>query len=322
MEISIEKRLGGDLIKEKDYTYGSPLGFLLASLKGISQVFLIDNAITGFIFLIAISVASIPLGIITLASAMIGTWIVGFGGANPNLINQGLFGYNSVLTGLALALFLDGGNRWMFALFGAAIAALFTASMMHVIKIIDLPVLTFPYILLTWLILLACFRMTVLKLSPDLIPQDLSRIKMDMTGSIEISGLVDGIGQVFFMDNVWSAIIILIGIFYSGWKLGLYALVGTSIAWITAYGLGVDIESFNMGIYGYNAVLTIIAISVVFDANQRYSMLTGCVAAILTVPFTASIGDWLTPYGIPALTMPFVLVTWIFLSMRKVLPNF
>lgn len=282
---------------------------------------LIDNAITGFIFLIGITVASLSLGIITLASTMIGTWIVRRSGADLPTVNQGLFGFNSVLTGLALFLFLDGDNRWLFALIGAAVAALFTASFMNVMNKFEIPSLTFPYILLTWLVLLASFRLTALKLSPDLIPQNLSRWKMEAGGSIEMSGLIDGVGQIFFLDHLWASVIILIGIFYAGWKLGVYAVVGTSLAWLTAYLMGAEFSSLNVGIYGYNAVLTIIAVSAVFDSKQRLSILTGCVAAILTVPFTASISDWLTPYGLPALTMPFVLVTWIVLSMRKVLPK-
>ena len=54
-------------------------------------------------------------------------------------INQGLLGYNSVLTGLALALFLSGPYMWIVALVGAAIAAIFTASMMHFMQKTEIP---------------------------------------------------------------------------------------------------------------------------------------------------------------------------------------
>ncbi|HIW31859.1 MAG TPA: urea transporter, partial [Candidatus Paenibacillus intestinavium] len=49
--------------------------FILASFKGVSQVLLIENAISGFIITAAIMAANFSLGIITLLSAMIGTWI-------------------------------------------------------------------------------------------------------------------------------------------------------------------------------------------------------------------------------------------------------
>ena len=80
--------------------------FIAASLKGISQVILIENAITGLLILIAITIESYYLGIIALLSAIIGTLVAKFGGADENTINQGLFGYNSVLTGMALVIIL------------------------------------------------------------------------------------------------------------------------------------------------------------------------------------------------------------------------
>ena len=108
---------------------GGFITFIAASLKGISQVILIENAITGLLILIAITIDSYYLGIIALLSAIIGTLVGKFGGADEKTINQGLFGYNSVLTGMALALFLSGPYMWIIALVGAAVAAIFTATM-------------------------------------------------------------------------------------------------------------------------------------------------------------------------------------------------
>lgn len=77
-----------------------------------------------------------------------------------------------------------------------------------------------------------------------------------------------------------------------------------------------------LGLYGYNAILTMLAVSVVFKTvPNRFTLFTGIVAVCLTVVFTGSIDTWLLPYGLPTLTMPFVLSTWIFLGARKILPN-
>ena len=114
--------------KRTSFMDGKFFTFIAASLKGISQVILIENAITGLLILIAITIESYYLGIIALLSAIIGTLVAKFGGADENTINQGLLGYNSVLTGMALALFLSGPYMWIVALVGAAIAAIFTAT--------------------------------------------------------------------------------------------------------------------------------------------------------------------------------------------------
>src|SRR5690625_5010967 len=100
----------------KSFREGDVYQFVIASLKGISQIVLIENVITGLIILAAITVASPFLGIVTLLSVVIGTFVALIGGADKNAVHSGLFGYNSALTGLALALFLTGPYNWIIAL--------------------------------------------------------------------------------------------------------------------------------------------------------------------------------------------------------------
>ena len=151
--------------KRTSFMDGKFMTFITTSLKGISQVILIENAITGLLILIAITIESYYLGIIALLSAIIGTLVGKFGGVAEQTINQGLLGYNSVLTGMALASFLSGPYMWIIALVGSAIAAIFTATMLHFMKKTEIPILTFPFIILTWFILLASYKLKVIKLS-------------------------------------------------------------------------------------------------------------------------------------------------------------
>jgi len=297
--------------------------FLLASLKGISQVMLIENAITGLIILLAITTFSYTLGIIALLSTFIGTIIGEIGGADKESINQGLFGYNSVLTGLALILFLTGPYQWIIALAGAALAALLTATMMHVMKNTGIPVFTFPFITITWFMILASYRLKAFRLTSGLVPQDLSHWELDITGKINwIEGAFDGIGQIFFVQGTLSGILLFIAVFVAGWKLGLYAVLGNTVALLTSYLFGGEHTLIYMGLYGYNAILAILAVAATFNTDRhRFGLFSGILAACLTVPFTASVATWLLPYGLPALTMPFVLSAWLFLGARKVLPN-
>ncbi|MEH7092982.1 urea transporter (plasmid) [Priestia megaterium] len=302
---------------------GFPL-LMLASFRGISQVMLIENAVTGFIILVAITVSSYLLGVITLLSAIIGTLVGKLGGETTKEgVNSGLFGYNSVLTGIGLTLYLHGSYQWVISLIGAAVAAIFTATMMHFMKKSEIPILTFPFIGLTWFTLLASYKLKAFKLSSGLVPQDLSHWKLNIAGDINwTEGIFNGIGQIFFLDNILSGILLFVAVFWAGWKFGLYAIVGNAAALVTAYALGGEHTLLYMGLYGYNAILTIFAVSIVFNSEQnRFAPLSGIIAACLTVPITASVSTILMPYGLPALTMPFVLCTWIFLGARKVLPS-
>ncbi|EWH19894.1 urea transporter [Bacillus haynesii] len=296
---------------------------ITASLKGISQVILIENVMTGFLILIAITVSSYYLGIIALLSAIIGTLVGKFGAADEKIINQGLLGYNSVLTGMALALFLTGPYMWLVALIGSAVAAIFTAALMHFTKRTEVPILTFPFIILTWFILLGSYKLKGIRLSSALIPQDLTHWKLKIAGEVNLmDGVFHGIGQVFFLNNTVSGILIFLAVFWAGRKLGLYAVIGNAVAIIIAFLLGGERSLITSGLYGYNAILTILAVSAVFNReHNRFAFLSGIISACLTVPITAGLSTYLLPYGLPALTMPFVLCSWLFLGARKVLPN-
>lgn len=297
--------------------------FISASLKGISQVILIENTITGFLILVAITIASYYLGIIALLSALIGTLVGKAGGANEETINQGLLGYNSVLTGMALALFLDGPYMWVVALVASAIAAIFSAAMMRLMKRTQIPVLTAPFIILTWFTLLSSYKLKGIRLNPQLAPQNLANWTLNITGEINlIDAIFHGIGQVFFLDHLISGIILFMAVLFASRKLALYTAIGNIVAIITGYLLGGEHTLIMAGLYGYNAILTIIAVSAVFNHDHhRFSLFSGLFAAGLTVPLVAGMSTLLLPYGLPVLTMPFVLCTWLILSARKALPN-
>ena len=278
---------------------------------------------TGVLILLAITVSDYFLGVIALLSAIIGTLIGTIGGADKKSVNQGLFGYNSVLTGIALTEYLIGPSQWIIALIASAVAAIFTAALMHIMRKTEIPILTFPFFITTWFIFLASYRLKSLHLSADLEPQSLANWTLNIAGNGSwLEGSFKGIGQIFFLDNTLSGVILFIAIFFAGWKFGLYAIVGNATALLVSYQLEGEHVLIFMGLYGYNAILAILAVSVVFNTESRkFSVITGIIAACLTVPIMAGLSTLLLPYGLPALTMPFVLSTWLVLGAKKVLPK-
>ena len=307
---------------QKHLTASNVLNMFSASLKGISQVLLIENAITGLIVLVAISLYSVPLSIMTFISSFIGTVTAKIGGADEKLISQGLFSFNSALSGLATVFFLEGNHLWIIALFSAVIATIFTAGMMHLTKPFDVPSLTFPYIILTWFLLTASHRLQFFEVINSLVPQGLAYWHLDITGPINlISGFTKSIGQIYFLDNIWGGLLILAGIFFASKRLGMLAIYATIISLLAAYYLGSEHSLMNSGLYGYNAILTIFAVSDVFHNKKKLIPFSGLLAAVISVLITASLDSFLLPYGLPPLTMPFVLSTWLFLFARKLMPN-
>ncbi|MFS0691151.1 urea transporter [Sporosarcina sp. 179-K 8C2 HS] len=295
--------------------------FLLATMKGISQVLLIENWITGLLILSAITVTSFKLGLIAFLSAAIGTLFGQVGGGNPSSVERGLFGYNPTLTGMALFLYLEGPANWGIALFGAVIAAAFTASVMRFLQPAGMPTLTFPYIITTWLIMLSSYRFEAFALTDEIVPQSLSHWKLESAGEIQwLNAFLDGAGQIFFLQGIVAGLLLFLGIFIANWQMGLYALAGNFIGMFTAYILGGEHTLIDAGLYGYNAILTALAVGVVFRAGpNRISLFIAIIACVLTVVIIGSVDTVLLPYGLPALTMPFALSTSIFIGARMMM---
>lgn len=295
---------------------------LLVSLKGIAQVIFIENAFSGLLILAGIFVSSISLGMIAFLSACIATLIGKFGGASKTMVNQGLLSFNSVLAGMALFMNLTGEDRWIIALAGAAVTTILTAAMQYWLRNAGIPAFTFPFIITTWLFLLSSYRLPSFHLNPQLAPTELANKSVQLGGPLHwLNGIINGVGEVYFMNHVGSGLLIIAGIFWASRRLGVYAVIGSAMALLIANLLGGDHASLNDGLYGYNAVLTILATGAIFDAKNRWAPVIGAVAAVITVPITASISSWLLPYGLPTLTLPFVLCSWVFLAARKVLPK-
>lgn len=281
---------------------------------------MIENAWTGFIILVALATVHVKLAVIALLSALVGTIVAYAGGAERTSVEQGLFGFNAVLTGLGLTTFVNA--NLLIVLAAAGLSTLFTAALMHVFSNIQLPVLTFPYTVVTWLVILAAYHLSAVQLHSGLVPQDLTHWHFNTAGQIELfSGLLNGVDQVYFQAGLWSGLLILLGIAVADWQLVLLAVAGTGAAWLTAFAMGAEMSNLNLGIFGYNAVLAIMAVSTVFNVKKRPGILMGLLAAISTVPVTAGLDTCLQFYGLPILTLPFVIVTWIFLGARKVLPR-
>ena len=287
-----------------------------ASLKGFSQVLLVGNTFSGCLILIGITLHSPALGLMAFLSSLVGTITAKYCGGNRQMIRDGIYSFNSVLCGITPMLFLSGDKRWFIALFAAAVAAVLMAILSKILSKSKIPVLTIPFVFVTWVGLLIAYQFDTLYMNPNFVISSPALWNLPTEGTPTlIIGLIKGIGEVFVIDSLIASLLILVALFWAGWRFGVYAIIGAFASWLTAYFIGADSQSLNLGLYNYNAVLTIIAVSLVYGKKR---LLIGIVAATLTVPVTAGLELLLDPLGLPALTFPFILCSWLFIGARKV----
>ncbi|MEZ9240825.1 urea transporter [Vibrio splendidus] len=115
-------------------------------LKGISQVSFIDNALSGFVILIAIALNNLKHALWVVASVVISTVFSHMIGASGALIEQGLYGYNAILATLALVFYPR--IPWPLTLLGMLLSCVITLGF-HELSLLPL---TAPFILSTWVV--------------------------------------------------------------------------------------------------------------------------------------------------------------------------
>ncbi len=124
--------------------------------RNVSQIFLINNTVTGIIFVIALLVASRWAALFALIGSAIAMGSVLALGANTVDIGNGLYGLSSVLTAIALgSVFYNPSWRvFVYTVFGVLVTVVIHGTLVSAFAPISLPAGTGPFVFATWLFLL------------------------------------------------------------------------------------------------------------------------------------------------------------------------
>ncbi len=133
-------------------TGGGLLDIAAGWLSGVSQVVLVEGALSGAVMLAGLFVAGWRVGVAAAAGSAVGTGIALLTGTPPAAVAAGLAGFSPVLTAIALAaVFLKPGPRaWAWGIAGAAV----TWGVTQLLALTPIPGYTWPFILTTWALLL------------------------------------------------------------------------------------------------------------------------------------------------------------------------
>jgi urea transporter len=128
-----------------------------APLAGIGQVMFQDEALSGLLFLLGVTLCPIIVqgwqaGKVQAfrqgAWTFVGAWVAGFFalamGEQHSVVDAGLFGFNGALAALAVSM---NRKEWWAPL----VFALLTVPLMMAFRAVEVPALTAPFVLSTWL---------------------------------------------------------------------------------------------------------------------------------------------------------------------------
>ena len=302
--------------------------FVNAILRGIGQVVFVNNPLSGLLILLALAIQSPWIAVMSLlgllASTLTAIWLQ----LDRTAIRNGIFGYNGILVGAALAIFgLSGNGSWhagwaiAVIVFAAHTTVLMKTMGMWLVTRFKVPPLTLPFNLVTLFFLSAVLFLpqSFFDLGPPALPAvPLSSINwLNLVRSLPI-----GFGQIFLVDRLLPGCLIFLAVAICTPLGALVGLLGCCLGVAIGLVVGVAPGTLYAGLWGYNAILTALAIGGVFYAPTLFGILLGCGCAIATTLFGGALSLLLSFLGLPVLSVPFCMATMSCVAlMRKFLPS-
>ena len=269
-------------------------------MRGMAQIMLQENAVTGFLFLAGIFYGSLYMGFAALAAVVAGTLTARVAKLDISSINKGIYGFSPALTGVALSLFFKSHPiTWGCIVAGGVIAAL----LQHFFLKRNVPVFTFPFVLTTWI-----FVLLISHFFPGL-----SNEPVQGTASVfnYFSFAVRGFGQVIFQNSFVSGILFLVAVFISSPVAALFGLAGAVLGGLFAFAFTPDVESIAAGLFSFNAVLA----AIVFARDK----LSDGAWMVFSVVLCTAISLLFFKFALIQLTFPFVAAAFLTLTIRGIL---
>lgn len=274
------------------------IDFLKILLRGISQVMLQNNTLTGLLFLVGIFYNSWLMGLGALIGVFTSTITAFILNYKKKDIYNGLYGFNGVLIGIALVFFFKVNILLVCLIILGSISSSIIMHFMHEKKLAPY---TFPFVLSTW------FLIFLIKFF-NFVPPKTQELT-DAVNLAIIPSLSTGFGQVMFQASVATGIIFLIGILMNSRISAIYAFIGSFTGMLIAFIFSFPLTLVNAGIFGFNGVLCGIA----FASKKKYSLFYATVSIIISVFIIYG----MISFNLIALTAPFVFSAWVTLALRR-----
>jgi urea transporter len=292
-------------------------------LRGIGQVMLQNNPLSGLLFLIGIFVNSWQSGLYALFGTVVATATAMLLGAPRHNVSSGLHGLNGTLTGLGLATFLYNDVTLVIYVAVAAMSVtVVMAAIQNVVGTRGYP-LTGPFILTTWIFIGAVYAYANVLGAPALgsphLPTGTPAVHVPFVAGDIVTAILNGVAQVMLQENPWTGAIFIVAIAIGSRISAAAALLGSTIAVVVAWFLGAAPELIRAGVYGFNGVLAAMAVGGVFFVLHGTTVVFSVIAVCFSTILYGSMSAILSPMSLPALTAPFVVTTWLCLLSRVTL---
>ena len=130
-----------------------------------------------------------------------------------------------------------------------------------------------------------------------------------IVGKEILDSILNSYSQVFFSTSKLLAVL-LVAISFFDYGAGLGGLIAVIIANSLAWFLGYNKYFFVSGLYGFNALLVGLGVGLIYQPSAEVFLLI-VISAVLSFFLTVVFQGVLGKYGLPFLSVPFLLAIWI-----------
>lgn len=299
-------------------------------LNSYSQIFFSENKVFAIILVVVsfLDVWAGLSGIIAVITSNILAFIMGY---NKETIKKGLYGFNSLLTGLGTGLLFQPSYELLIMVFFASILTLIiTINLEGILTKYALPYLSVPFLFGIWAVSLSTQNFEALGLSERGIYTynelysiggstlvNIYETCMSVKGVESIKIYFLSLGAIFFQNNIFAGILIAIGLLYWSRIAFSLSLIGFYTAFWFYAALGADFSQLAYTFIGFNYILTSIAIGGFFVIPSGKSYLWTILLLPVTVILTASLQKIFIIWGISIYSLPFNIIVFLFIYALK-----
>jgi urea transporter len=135
--------------------------------------------------------------------------------------------------------------------------------------------------------------------------------KIKQYSSLLLNSTLNSYTSVFFSDNKLFALI-LIGVTFFNINAGLSGFIAVVFSNLLAYLMGYNEVTIRKGLYGFNSLLVGVGIGIMYIPGTAFFTLL-IFSAMLTLFIAIAMEGIIGKYGLPYLSVPFLLAIWLIL---------
>ncbi|RLZ04467.1 urea transporter [Kocuria tytonicola] len=272
-------------------------------LRGVSQIFFIDNPWAGGLLLVGMGWVH-PWVALVVATGALGQTVGAWALLGKDAVRTGMMGYNGALVGAAAAAALGAPLPALLMTVVGALACVPVHAILQrvlgcrALEWVRLPVATAPFCLVAGVL----FDLVL-----PLVHPGTTSTGEGAAGAV--LGAFNNFSEVVLADGLVPGLLILAALFVGGVRTGLFGVLGSLVALAGALLVGDGVAHVSSGLLGYSAVLVAIALgAVLWNDKPLWARLTG---AVVGAALTLALQPLLALLPLPVYTWPFLLSLWL-----------